>query len=92
MSEIKYIEIVVFGLVHGVGFRWFIQKNAQELGIRGYVNNQYDGTVVIKAEGTTSQIDELIKLAKDGPSRSNVSEIKIKELNNCDQFLDFTIR
>lgn len=92
MSDIKYIEIEVFGLVHGVGFRWFIQKNAQELGIKGYVINQYDGTVLIKAEGTAMQIDELIKLAKQGPSRSNVSEIKIKEFNNIEKFHDFTIR
>ncbi len=43
-------ELYANGRVQGVGFRYFVWKTASELGIKGYVNNQWDGSVKIVAQ------------------------------------------
>ncbi len=48
----KAIEVDVFGLVQGVGFRWFAQRTAQQHNIVGWVSNQTDGSVKIQAQGS----------------------------------------
>ena len=41
----------VRGMVQGVGFRWFVQREAARLGLDGWVANQVDGSVEVVAEG-----------------------------------------
>ncbi|WP_129409562.1 acylphosphatase [Marinitoga lauensis] len=41
----------IYGRVQGVGFRWFVNKIAESLGLNGYVMNMPDGSVEIWAEG-----------------------------------------
>ncbi len=47
----KAIILRVTGRVQGVGFRYYAQKKALELGVNGYVRNRPDGSVYIEAEG-----------------------------------------
>jgi len=48
------VHLVVHGLVQGVGFRWFVARRADGLGLSGYVRNLYDGSVEAEAEGDRS--------------------------------------
>ncbi len=77
------INIIVKGIVQGVGFRYFVYHHAVHLGLRGYVKNLYDGTVEIDVEGDRSLIEELIKEVKIGHRFAHITEVVInwKEVN-----------
>lgn len=93
MSEdIKRAEIIARGLVQGVGFRWFVLRNAEGLGLKGYVKNLYTGDVQTVAEGPHHLIEELFHRIKVGPSRSDVRDIKISWSDPKNDFNRFEIR
>lgn len=52
------------GRVQGVGFRYSAQYLAQGLGLTGWVKNEWDGTVVMEAQGTEEQLNQLIQMLK----------------------------
>ena len=54
------------GRVQGVGFRMFVQQNALELGITGWVKNMDDGTVTMEVQGTQEAIDRLETIIRQG--------------------------
>ena len=54
------------GRVQGVGFRMFVQKNAMELGITGWVKNMSDGTVTMELQGSQAAIDRLEAIIREG--------------------------
>ena len=54
------------GRVQGVGFRMFVQQNAMELGITGWVKNMSDGTVTMELQGPQSAIDRLEAIIREG--------------------------
>lgn len=70
--------MVVEGLVQGVGFRWFVARRAEALGITGWVRNLYSGNVEIEAEGDRSLLEEFIKQVKVGPRSARVTNLKIE--------------
>ncbi|MCI8638656.1 MAG: acylphosphatase [Coprococcus sp.] len=49
------------GRVQGVGFRYSAQNLAQYLGLTGWVKNEWDGTVVMEAQGTEEELQTLVK-------------------------------
>jgi acylphosphatase len=85
-------EIVINGLVQGVGFRYFIMRHAQQLGLTGYTKNLYSGEVQTVVEGEVSQIEELFSIIRSGPSHSSVKDAKIYWSDNQDEFSSFQIR
>lgn len=54
------------GRVQGVGFRYTANQIAQKLEITGWVYNDYDGSVLMEAQGTKSQISQMINLLEKG--------------------------
>ena len=75
MSE--RVHIVVEGLVQGVGFRWFVHRRAEAIGVRGWVRNLYNGNVEIEAEADRSLLEEFIKEIKIGPRSAHVSNLRV---------------
>ena len=61
-NELICHQIIVTGKVQGVWFRDSTLKKAHELGVKGFVKNQPDGSVYIEAEGTPSAIKEFCPL------------------------------
>ena len=61
-------HMIVRGLVQGVGFRWFVARRANALGLAGYARNLVDGAVEIEAEGDRSMVEELIGDVRVGPA------------------------
>ncbi len=76
----KALVIQVFGRVQGVGFRYYTKKKAQELGIKGYVQNRPDGSVKIEAEGEDQKLEAFLHWCRQGPSWARVQEVKSAEL------------
>jgi len=66
---------IVRGRVQGVGFRWFVDFEAQQLGLAGWVRNLPDGTVEVLAMGTEEQLASFHKKLQKGPRAARVDEV-----------------
>jgi acylphosphatase len=66
----------VRGDVQGVGFRFFAQRQAAALALRGYVRNLPDYSVEVVAEGSRSQLDQFLRLLWRGPSGAGVATVE----------------
>ena len=67
---------VVRGRVQGVGYRYFVLRHAEELGLAGYARNQPDGSVEVLAEGPKSALATLAGLLAEGPAFSHVTDVE----------------
>jgi acylphosphatase len=65
----------VSGMVHGVGYRFFAQRVAERLGVRGYVRNLGDGRVEVYAVGSEASLVELVRELEQGPEAAVVSDV-----------------
>ena len=70
------LKIVIKGRVQGVGFRYYTKKNADALGICGWVKNRQDGSVEVLAEAEGDQLDKFIGQLRQGPSSAVVESLK----------------
>ena len=68
---------VVRGRVQGVNFRYYTQRTAAQLGLRGWVRNQSDGSVEVVAEGPRPKLDQLLAFLRQGPPSARVDEVKM---------------
>lgn len=85
-------EIDVYGKVQGVGYRWFVKKTATDLGISGWVKNNYDGSVKIVAQGDPLQIDTFTDFLRIGPPMARVSGISSAKIHWTEPFNEFQIK
>lgn len=77
-SPVKALGITIKGRVQGVFFRKYTQESAMKIGISGFVRNLENGAVFIWAEGTESQLDELVTWCHFGSPLSKVLEVKVE--------------
>jgi acylphosphatase len=73
-------HFLVKGRVQGVGFRWFVHREAAELGLRGWVRNTDDGDVEVLAAGEPDQLKDLLLALGKGSRGSRVDEVIEHEL------------
>tara|TARA_B100000949_G_scaffold33187_1_gene26629 strand:+ start:354 stop:632 length:279 start_codon:yes stop_codon:yes gene_type:complete len=71
-------HIVITGKVQNVGYRYWLYKEAIEKNISGWVRNKISGEVEALVIGNDTDINNLIKLCKKGPSLSKVTKIKVQ--------------
>ena len=67
---------IVRGRVQGVGFRWFVQREAQMLGLAGWVRNNFDGAVEVLAMGSEQQLKALGAKLNAGPRAARVDAVE----------------
>src|ERR1700720_985537 len=72
-------RFVVRGRVQGVGFRWFVEREAHILGIAGWVRNNHDGSVEILAQGTRDQLSGLHSRLREGPRAARVDAVEVSD-------------
>jgi acylphosphatase len=72
-------RFLVRGRVQGVGFRWFVEREAHILGIAGWVRNNHDGTVEVMAQGTRDQLSGLHSRLREGPRAARVDSVDIED-------------
>ena len=82
---------VVTGIVQGVNFRWFANRQANSLGIVGYARNCGDGSVQVVAEGTRPQLNTLLELLRQGPPSAVVDNVEETYSPARNEFFDFRI-
>jgi acylphosphatase len=85
-------QILVEGLVQGVGFRWFTAREAQRLGLAGFVRNHPGGAVEVEAEGERGLVEDLIGRLKVGPTSSDVRDIHVEWVKPLMERVRFEIR
>jgi acylphosphatase len=66
---------IVRGRVQGVGFRWFVEREARNLGLVGWVRNNEDSTVELLAAGDAEKLVALSARLKEGPRASRVDAV-----------------
>ena len=74
------MHFLVKGRVQGVGFRWFVHREAAELGLRGWVRNLDSGEVELVAAGEPEALDELKQSLRQGSRGSRVDQLIEHEL------------
>ena len=72
-SARKYI---ISGRVQGVGYRFFVERVANQLGLRGYVKNLWDGNVEAYAIGEEAQLEEFRRRLAEGPRMGHVTAVQ----------------
>ena len=70
---------LISGRVQGVGFRYFAQRNARELGVSGWARNLEDGRVEVQASGPAASLSEFEARLRTGPPHSDVRAFEIRE-------------
>lgn len=68
----------VRGRVQGVGFRFFVERRAQQLRLAGFVRNLRDRRVEVVVEGSTADVDALIDAIRQGPAGASVSGVELR--------------
>lgn len=86
------LDASVSGRVQGVGFRWFVIREARRLGLVGWVANERDGTVRTVAEGPSAAIDDLEALLAEGPPGAAVERVASMRTAAAGRFAGFEVR
>lgn len=69
------LHFLIKGRVQGVGFRWFVHREASELELRGWVRNTEDGDVEVVATGSPQDLAELRSSLHKGPRGARVDRV-----------------
>jgi acylphosphatase len=75
MTSVRRFE--VYGRVQGVGFRFFVWRRAESLGLVGWVRNRRDGSVEVVAGGEPAQLDLFGEQLRAGPRFARVERVSV---------------
>ncbi len=76
----KTLIILVSGRVQGVGYRYSAKRKAEQLGIKGTVQNMVSGDVEIHAQG--ENLPEFLAWCSKGPALSRVDDVSVAEIEH----------
>jgi len=89
---VQRIHVVVSGRVQGVGYRYFCQIAAQELGLIGWARNCADSSVELEAQGVATALIALQQQLSDGPSMARVNRVDVETIEPLPDETQFRIR
>ncbi|HZN25519.1 MAG TPA: acylphosphatase [Burkholderiales bacterium] len=72
------------GRVQGVGFRLYMQREAQRLGVNGWVRNRHDGSVEAVVHGDANAVEAVIAWSRHGPSSARVTDVQVSDTDAGD--------
>ena len=75
------LHFLVKGRVQGVGFRWFVHREAAKLALRGWVRNTEEGEVEVVASGSSGEIAELRRVLRQGPRGCRIDQVLEQHLD-----------
>ena len=92
MSDSARIHMVITGRVQGVWYRASTQREAQALGVVGWVRNCADGDVEVVGEGPRPALEALLAWCRNGPPMAHVEDVRVRWEAPLDQTQDFQVR
>lgn len=84
MSSHIIRHVIVRGQVQGVGYRAFIEDEAQRRGLHGWVRNRRDGSVEAVFAGPRSEVEAMIEACRCGPYGARVEALDQREGTEVD--------
>ncbi|NOX71203.1 MAG: acylphosphatase [Candidatus Micrarchaeota archaeon] len=88
----KTVRVIIKGIVQGVGFRYFVGRYARQLGLRGWVKNNDDGSVEAVFQGDEQTMEKMLELCREGPSNAVVRSVEMEEIAEMDVYNRFSIK
>jgi acylphosphatase len=88
----RAVQATVEGVVQGVGFRYSTRREAERLGIVGWVRNLPDGSVAVWAQGAPAGVEALCAYLERGPRGAFVRDIALRAVTPDATLRDFAIR
>jgi acylphosphatase len=92
LHAMRCIHAFVHGRVQGVAFRAHTAREADALGLRGFVRNCRDGTVEVIAQGDPAAVEALIAFLQRGPRLASVERVELADCAPPESFAGFAIR
>jgi len=90
-APVEARRLLVRGRVQGVGFRWFVEREAHILGIAGWVRNNADGSVEVLAQGMREQLSGLGSRLRQGPRAARVDDVEESDVRPSAGLTSFRI-
>jgi acylphosphatase len=78
-GEVRTVRVRVAGRVQGVGYRYWTEDAAVELGLRGWVRNRRDGSVEALFSGNAEMVNEMLRRCHQGPRAAVVDAVEVLE-------------
>ena len=75
----RSVRLSITGRVQGVGYRFWAERTASGLGLRGWVRNRADGSVELLAIGEDNAVATLIAACRQGPRAAEVTDVAITD-------------
>lgn len=90
--EMIRLSAAINGRVQAVSYRYYTLREARRLDLRGWVQNERDGSVRAVAEGDEQHLEEFINFLWRGSPAARVSSVDVKWLESTGEFDSFQIR
>jgi acylphosphatase len=90
MADAARVTLRIAGVVQGVGYRYFVRRTAEALGISGHVRNRFDGSVEVVAEGDKPALSALIDDLGVGPRYASVERVDVEWQEATGEFRGFS--
>ncbi len=91
-NEMQRVHVIISGKVQGVLFRANTKRQAELIGVKGWVRNLDDDKVEAVAEGSEEQIKKFVIYCRKGPEEARVDDVEIEEQDYKGEFKGFSIR
>lgn len=91
MNDTTRLTALVHGQVQGVGYRFFVERQAKEPGLSGYTRNLRDGAVEVVVEGPRAGLEKLVVQLRQGPRMARVERVETTWAEATGEFSGFRI-
>lgn len=86
------IKVIVKGIVQGVNFRYYSQRQAAKFNITGWVKNLPDGSVAGVFEGDEQDVEAMVQWCRRGPPSAHVTELIVQPEEYRGEFSSFSVK
>jgi acylphosphatase len=86
------VKVIVKGIVQGVNFRYYSQRQAAKFNITGWVKNLPDGSVAAVFEGDEQDVEAMVQWCRRGPPSAHVTELIAQPEEYRGEFSSFSVK
>ena len=80
----EQVHCLISGVVQGVGYRYWTQQQALQLGLSGWVQNQANGCVAAVFIGPAEKVETMLTQCRNGPSAATVTTVELQSSSTTD--------